>query len=68
VKKVNEWLTTHGYPVKNQFKLENIEDLEMFLNRRGVKIPPNHYRQFWPYLDDTVPYVWPVTKNNLYGK
>lgn len=67
VKKVNDWLVSRGYPVKNQFKSQDIIDLEMFLSRRGVIIPQNHYRQFWPDLDDTIPYVWPVTKET-YGK
>ena len=67
VKKVNGWLISHGYPVKNQFKSQDIIDLEMFLSRRGEIIPLNHYRQFWPDLDDTIPYVWPVTKDT-YGK
>lgn len=68
VKKVNDWLVSHGYPLKNQFKLSDIVILEMFLSRRGVSIPPNHYRQFWPDLTDTLPYIWPVTKDKLYAE
>ena len=65
VKKVNDWLVSHGYPIKNQFKMQDILNLEMFLLQRERSISINHYRQFWPDLTDSIPYVWPVTKQNI---
>jgi hypothetical protein len=65
VKKVNQWLKENKYPSTNQFKLQDIINLEDYLTRQRATFTDNHYRQFWPDLDDTIPYYWPVTKNSI---
>lgn len=66
IKKVNQWLKEHKYPVTNQFKLQDIIDLEGYLTRQRATFTENHYKQFWPNMTtDGLPYVWPVTKNPI---
>jgi len=65
VKKVNEWLVANGYPKKNLFKIDDIVKLEHYLLDHDLDLFTNHYRQFWPDLDDTIPYVWPVSKGTI---
>jgi hypothetical protein len=62
VKKVNQWLVEHGYPVKNLFTQADIAKLETMLYTLKVELLPNHYRQYWPDEPDNLPYLWPVTK------
>ena len=65
IKKVNEWLVANGYPKKNVFKIDDIVRLERYLLSHDLDLVDNHYRQYWPDLDDTIPYVWPVTKGTI---
>lgn len=32
-----------------------------------VRKLPEHYRKYFPTIDDTLPYVWPITKEQLNG-
>lgn len=66
IKVVNNWLLDHRYPMKNQFKLNDILRLEDFLiNDCKIPISQNYYRKFWPDIVDTIPYTWPITKNGI---
>lgn len=62
------WLASDDCPCvmdstqPNTFSQNDIQQIEEYLIKNNVVIPPNHYAQFGWQEPDNIPYVWPVRK------